>query len=125
MHWRRKWQPTPVFLPGESQGLGSLVGCHLWGCTEKYLAANTHGAPTTHQLRCCHLGLAVQTPKPLSLPVRHSGVKTDVEPINKILTESGCERRAWCYFFLVLHHLACGILVPRPGIEPAASAMEA
>ena len=30
MHWRRKWQPTPVFLPGESQGLGSLVGCHLW-----------------------------------------------------------------------------------------------
>ena len=34
MHWRRKWQPTPVFLPGESQGQGSLVGCHLWGCTE-------------------------------------------------------------------------------------------
>ena len=29
MHWRRKWQPTPVFLPGESQGWGSLVGCHL------------------------------------------------------------------------------------------------
>ena len=34
MHWRRKWQPTPVFLPGESQGWGSLVGCCLWGCTE-------------------------------------------------------------------------------------------
>ena len=34
MHWRRKWQPTPVFLPGEFQGLGSLVGCHLWGRTE-------------------------------------------------------------------------------------------
>ena len=33
LHWRRKWQPTPVFLPGESQGRGSLVGCHLWGCT--------------------------------------------------------------------------------------------
>ena len=32
MHWRRKWQPTPVFLPGESQGRGSLVGCSLWGC---------------------------------------------------------------------------------------------
>ena len=29
MHWRRKWQPTPVFLPGESQGRGSLVGCGL------------------------------------------------------------------------------------------------
>ena len=34
MHWRRKWQPTPVFLPGESQGRASLVGCHLWGRTE-------------------------------------------------------------------------------------------
>ena len=32
--WRRKWQPTPVFLPGEFQGRGSLVGCHLWGRTE-------------------------------------------------------------------------------------------
>ena len=31
---RRKWQPTPVFLPGESQGLESLVDCCLWGCTE-------------------------------------------------------------------------------------------
>ena len=34
MHWRRKWEPIPVFLPGESQGRGSLVGCHLWGRTE-------------------------------------------------------------------------------------------
>ena len=34
MHWRRKWQPTPVFLPGESQGRGSLVGCCLRGRTE-------------------------------------------------------------------------------------------
>ena len=36
MHWRRKWQPTPVFLPGESQGPGSLVGCHLWGHTVRH-----------------------------------------------------------------------------------------
>ena len=34
MHWTRRWQPTPVFLPGESQGQGSLVGCCLWGRTE-------------------------------------------------------------------------------------------
>ena len=34
MHWRRKWQSTPVFLPGESQGWGSLLGCCLWGRTE-------------------------------------------------------------------------------------------
>ena len=34
MHWRRQCQPTPVFLPGESQGRGSLLGCRLWGRTE-------------------------------------------------------------------------------------------
>ena len=34
LHWRRKWQPTPVFLPGESQGRESLVVCRLWGRTE-------------------------------------------------------------------------------------------
>ena len=34
MQWRRKWQPTPVFLPGESQGGGSLAGCRLWGHTD-------------------------------------------------------------------------------------------
>ena len=34
MHWRRKWQPTPVFLPRESQGWGNLVCCRLWGRTE-------------------------------------------------------------------------------------------
>ena len=32
--WRGQWQPTPAFLPGESQGRGSLVGCRLWGLTE-------------------------------------------------------------------------------------------
>ena len=34
MHWRREWQPTPVFLLGESQGRGSMVSCRLWGPTE-------------------------------------------------------------------------------------------
>ena len=36
MHWRRKWQPTPVFLPEESQGQQSLVGCCLWGHTVRH-----------------------------------------------------------------------------------------
>ena len=40
-HWRRKWQPTPVFLPGESQGRGSLVGCRLWGRTESDMTEAT------------------------------------------------------------------------------------
>ena len=34
MHWRRKWQPTPVFSPGESQGQRSPLGFSLWGRRE-------------------------------------------------------------------------------------------
>ena len=49
MHWRRKWQPTPVFLPGESQGRGSLVGCHLWGHTE----SDTTEATSQQQQQQC------------------------------------------------------------------------
>ena len=40
-HCRRKWQPTPVFLPGESQGQGSLVGCSPWSHTESDTTAVT------------------------------------------------------------------------------------
>ena len=36
MHWRRKWQPTPVLLPWESQGQGSLVGCHVCSVTQSW-----------------------------------------------------------------------------------------
>ena len=39
--WRRQWQPTPVFLPGESQGRQSLVGCRLWGRTESDMTEAT------------------------------------------------------------------------------------
>ena len=41
MHRRRKWQPTPVFLPGESHGRGSLVCCRLWGRTESDMTEAT------------------------------------------------------------------------------------
>ena len=48
MHWRRKWQPTPVFLPGESQGWGSLVGC-IYGVAQsrtrlKWLSSIVHSS---------------------------------------------------------------------------------
>ena len=61
MHWRRKWQPTPVFLPGESQGRGSLVGCCLWGGTVGHdwsdLAAAA--ADNSEALACCSPGVTM------------------------------------------------------------------
>ena len=40
--WRRKWQPTPVFLPGKSHGQRSLVGYSPWGCKESYTTEQLH-----------------------------------------------------------------------------------
>ena len=48
IYWRRKWQPTPVFLPGESQGRGSLVGCHLWGRTESDTTEVTYSSSSIY-----------------------------------------------------------------------------
>ena len=41
---------TPVFLPGESQGQGSLVGCGLWGCTESDMTEATQQQQQQHLL---------------------------------------------------------------------------
>ena len=41
IYWRRKWQPTPVLLPGESQGRGNLVGFHLWSRIESDMTEMT------------------------------------------------------------------------------------
>ena len=48
MHWRRKWQPTPVFSPGESQGRGNLVGCRLWGRIESAMTKATQQQQQQH-----------------------------------------------------------------------------
>ena len=50
MHWKRKWQPTPVFLPGESQGRGSLVGCRLWGRTESHMTKQLSSSSSRGEL---------------------------------------------------------------------------
>ena len=40
--WRRKWQPTPVFLPGKSHEQRSLAGYNLWACKESDMTEHTH-----------------------------------------------------------------------------------
>ena len=64
MCWRRKWQPTPVFLPGESQGRGSLVGCRLrgrrvrhdWSDLEAAAAAELIPEKASTHCRCVYSG---------------------------------------------------------------------
>ena len=55
MHWRRKWQPTPVFLPRESQGRGSLVGCRLWGRRVGHDWSNLAAAYSFYVFGCSYI----------------------------------------------------------------------
>ena len=65
MHWRRKWQPTPVFLPRESRGQGSLVGCCPQDCTESGMTEATY-------LACMHWRRKWQ-PTPVFFPGESQG----------------------------------------------------
>ena len=54
IYWRRKWQPTPVFLPGEFQGRGSLVGCNSWGHKESDMTERLNWTKLKHWLFSKH-----------------------------------------------------------------------
>ena len=77
MHWIRKWQPTPVFLPGGSQGQRSLVGCRLWGRTE------SDTTEATQQRSCIRASLIPQLvknpPAMQETPVRLLGQEDPLE----------------------------------------------
>src|SRR5574339_161862 len=68
MHWRRKWPPTPVFLPGESQGRGSLVGCCLWSRTELDTTEATQQQQQQHTNNCQESFETRETEKSCYLP---------------------------------------------------------
>ena len=76
LHWRRKWQPTPVFLPGESQGWQSLVGFAISGVAQgqtrlKRLGSSSSSSSRlviTFLLRSKHLLISwLQSPSALIL----------------------------------------------------------
>ena len=53
--WRRKWQPTPVLLPGKSHGQRSLVGCSPWGLEESDMTERLHFQFQAKKHNCRHL----------------------------------------------------------------------
>ena len=53
--WRRKWQPTAVYLPGEFQGQRDLVGYRPWDGKESDTTEHTHLLPLSHDCRRCPL----------------------------------------------------------------------
>ena len=108
MHWRRKWQPTPVFLPGEPQGRGSLVGCRLWGRTE----SDTTEATQQQQVVLASLSY----PESFQTPAVNTFAQTHGYSINRILRDhdfsfqaSGSSLRRISYngFFSLLSLYLC------------------
>ena len=110
MHWSRKWQPTPVSLPGESQGWWSLVGCRLWGRTE---SDTTEATQQQQQKRIVFL------------------VSNTLFCKGNYITFYSCFFGFFLFFFFFYFftgflcflifwpsHVVCGILVLQPVIEP-------
>ena len=93
MHWRRKWQPTPVFLPGESQGRGSFVGCCLWGAQSRTRLKRLSSSSSSSRK---------SVPMCLSLTSPVGMYRTLVQHQNPDL---GC----WYSMCIVLLHLIAGV----------------
>ena len=109
MPWRREWQPTPVFLPGESQGQRSLEGYIPWSCkeldrTERLtlsLCLGNHqrwfGAhaklPVTRSPACSFAGAAVETGTPLCARVSALIEPADFRRVLRPTRITGLQRR--------------------------------
>ena len=72
---RRKWKPTPVFVPGESQGQGSLVGCCLWGRTESDV---TEATQQQQQQQCAQSSEH-------GIPQRREGFVVVIQSLSRVL----------------------------------------
>ena len=102
MHWRRKWQPAPVFLLGESQGWGSLVGCRLWGRAESDTTEVTQQQQQPLRINCWsdfyQTSLVAQTVK--NLPAKQencvlSSGEGNGNPLQYSCLENSMGRGAW------------------------------
>ena len=93
MHWRRKWQPTPVILPGGSQGWGSLVGCRLWGRTESDTTDATQQQQRQDWTQACFLQ---KSPRPSCLQLPSQLIcqlkQMDLNLATKSYTLGSCQR---------------------------------
>ena len=122
--WRRAWQPTPVFLPGESHGQRNLAGCTPWGQKESDTIEATQHTCKRHQLqekeRAFHLEVW------LSLPI---------SPPQSTLAPGTGDNMAFYFInivdgtFIFIYFLGCVtsriLIPPPPGIEPVVPSVEA
>ena len=129
--WSKKWQPIPVFLPGRYHGHRSLAGYSIWGHKQsdmtEWLNTHTHTHTHTHtESSWWSLGAMMWLPEPFQIRVSilwfffffFSNIWFLKDFL--VVSKPGWLSKWWgepsCLFF---------ILVPRLGIEPMPSAVEA
>ena len=107
MHWRRKWQPAPVFLPGESQGRGGAWWAAAYGVTQsrtrlKWLSSRS--SSRTHMERCYYTAFTTTSPKILEKVFLRKGWKCTFKNNWVCLT----------FYIISIHHLYITILLMSP-----------
>ena len=95
--WTRKWQPTPIFLPGKLHGQRSLVGYSTWGCNESDRTEHTHThTPSYSTLKS----------RDITLPTKVCPVKAMVFPMSCVDVRVGLWRRLSTEELMLLN---CGV----------------
>ena len=98
MHWRRKWQPTPVFLPGESQGRGEPGGLPSMGSTRlKRLSSSSNSSSSSSSISSSSSSTAIPPLGGAVLPGEASLLES---PIHSSLTWPQSHGEIWVYSFL-------------------------
>ena len=125
-YWRRKWQPTPVFLPGESQGW-SLVGCRLWGRTVRHNWRDL-AAAAYFSLTCIIYLLLKFFFKIWAICKDFIEFVTILLQYIYIYTHTHTHIYIYIYIYILCFgffgHEACGIFAHWPEIEPIPPALE-
>ena len=104
-YWRRKWQHTPVLLPGNSLGQSSLVGCSPWGCKESDTTERLHFAS---YFLCYTVG-----PCWLSILLTYFSKRFLTWTVFRVFFDS--IQHCFCFIFWYFGHESCGVLAPQGG----------
>ena len=96
--WRRKWQPTPVLLPGKSHGQRSLVGCSPWGRKELGTTEQLHSfTPTSLLIKIGTITINTFLPTRNKF-VSSCSIKIHASEFNELLKSFFCLLLLWRHF---------------------------
>ena len=114
--WRRKWQPTPVLLPGKSHGWRSLLGDSPWGCKESDMTERLHSLHfySTQLSASVQFSSVAQSCPTLCDPVNCSMPGLPVHHQLPEFTQTHCPSSWWCHPAISSSVIPFSLLPPIP-----------